>query len=255
VGLAFPDADDGDDEEDVGGEGEECAAEAAARDVADEAEYERDGQDGELEGESLRGVEAHARLRARDDEQFDDGGGDADVEGHVGQYERELFGDAEPGDRARRGLRGTRDGGRAAGLRGGLAETRQGRLLVNRLLVCRLLIGGLLISRGRRCRRRSGRHEDRRVGLRQRIVDAARGRFGVGVQARLLVRRTRRVARVAAAAQLFGLADEIRIERVCVVLASLLRHGNYYEAGAPQVRPQFNSRPPRILPFPNAFRS
>lgn len=40
MSLAFPDADDGDDEEDVGGEPEERAAEADAREAADESEHQ-----------------------------------------------------------------------------------------------------------------------------------------------------------------------------------------------------------------------
>ncbi len=50
VGLAFPDADDGDDEEDVGGEREEHAAEAAAREATEKFQQQVNCQNRKLQG-------------------------------------------------------------------------------------------------------------------------------------------------------------------------------------------------------------
>lgn len=74
-------------------------------------------------------MKAHARLRARHDEKFDDRGDDADVERHVGQDERELLRDADARHGARRGLPAIGHGRRAREVR-----CRGGR-------IWRLLIG------------------------------------------------------------------------------------------------------------------
>ena len=95
VRLALPDAYRRDDEEGERCEPEEEAAEAAARDCADDTEEQRAGDDGEMEGNALRRVEARARLVARDDEQLDESRHESDVERQVRRDVRDVFRQAE----------------------------------------------------------------------------------------------------------------------------------------------------------------